>query len=141
MRLFHQEVLDDDYTKKYYLDAEQTYNRRTPLVAKAMFPWALTNQEEFAVRLQGIWQQLNQDSNGTSSEKDEFVEQLSHRGLRQLPGCANDDIQADLEVSCMKDYSRKCSMRGSTSRLNGKATCGRVRKRVTSGLQKRLEGK
>jgi hypothetical protein len=38
MRLFHQEaMLDDDYTKEYYLDAEQIYNRRTPLVAKAMF--------------------------------------------------------------------------------------------------------
>ncbi len=44
MRLFHLEaMLDDDYIKEYYLDSEQIYHQGgITLVAKAMFPWALS---------------------------------------------------------------------------------------------------
>jgi hypothetical protein len=40
-------------------------------------------------------------------QKDELVEQLFHRGLRQLPGCTNIDIQADLESQLHEKLLKK----------------------------------
>jgi hypothetical protein len=89
-----------------------------------------TIREEFnKLSLQEYGNSSMQDSNGTSSEKTELLEQLFHRGPRQPPGCANIDIQADLE-SCMKSYSRKCSMRGQRV-IKHKATAMASQKGVT----------
>jgi hypothetical protein len=65
MRLFHQEaMLDDDYTKEYYLDAEQIYNKEDSLSGESDVSMGFAYDEtnlggihQFVAA--GIWQQLN----------------------------------------------------------------------------------
>jgi hypothetical protein len=66
------------------------------------FPWALYMMK--LIREKFSSSSLQEHGNDSSIEramapvqKDELVRQPFHSGLRQLPGCANIDIQADLE--------------------------------------------
>jgi hypothetical protein len=69
-------------------------------VANAMFPWALYMMK--LIREHYSSSSLQEYGNNSIKramalvQKDDWMEQLFSKGLRELPGCANIDIEADL---------------------------------------------